>query len=220
MDATQQQFRTAGFGGFHKQDVLQYIESSVRAQEEQTAETQAELSRLTRERDAAQAQADEYGARVAALEEELRQCRQTLEQTAQERETARGEVTRLTERLSVLEAHVAQIEPLAQTYEQVKDRTAGVELEAHRRARAIEEEAMAQVRRTKAEVRVWADKVQMEYDRMRAELDGALKGISGDFGKMRERLQVISGTMGTEDTNLKNILRPYREPEKAREQGR
>ncbi|MFR5863149.1 MAG: hypothetical protein ACLUES_16460 [Flavonifractor plautii] len=42
----------------------------------------------------------------------------------------------------------------------MKDRTAGIELEAHRRAQAVQAEAEERIRKTRVEVEQWLNRVQ------------------------------------------------------------
>ena len=52
MSATELQFRTATFGGFQKQDVLSYIESSNQTHVEKLAQLQRERDELAGEKEA------------------------------------------------------------------------------------------------------------------------------------------------------------------------
>jgi len=202
------QFRTAGFGGFHKQDVIGYIESSVRKQEEKTAALTAQLEQLREELRGKEQALAEAEAHIQSLEEQMQERDARLEQACQ----AETKVSALEEELARLHAQVEQLTPPANAYEQLKERTAGVELEAHRRAGTIELDAQEKARKTKQETAQWAAKVQAQYRALRAELDGLLSNVSGDLTRVQEKLQALSGVMSAEDANIKNILCAYHEP--------
>ena len=70
MSATELQFRTATFGGFQKQDVLSYIESSNQAHVEKLEQLQRERDELAREKEELAAQAEQARQQVQALTRE------------------------------------------------------------------------------------------------------------------------------------------------------
>ena len=85
MSATELQFRTATFGGFQKQDVLSYIESSNQAHVEKLEQLQRERDELAREKEELAAQAKEAREQVQALtreKEELTARLATVETSA------------------------------------------------------------------------------------------------------------------------------------------
>ena len=141
-------FRSAAIGGFNKQDVLDFLE----AQSKQTAQAQQELqSRLEesqRQEESLRRELTETSGRLASAE----QARDGL---SVELELARGVVTENRGELSRLTAELEQARrerdearaaleaarPGAQAYAELKERTAGVELEAHRRAQTIQAKA-------------------------------------------------------------------------------
>ena len=137
-------FRSAALGGFNRQDVLDYLEktSAENAQRQQelqqnletaeeerrqlaakTAEQEEQLSILHRERD--------------GLSQQLEQAQQALAASQDREEAQERELAALRQERDSLKARVAELEPEAAAYEAVKERTAGVELEAHCRPRTF-----------------------------------------------------------------------------------
>ena len=197
-------FRSAAVGGFNKQDVLTFLEEqsrqfsqaqqrfqeqldganqqieTLRRREEELSsrleEAQRELETARQGRESQTAQAEKAGAELSA-------SRAREEQTAKELERARRERDRV-------QAELDQILPDAQAYAQIKERTAGVELDAHRRAQAIQE---AEYDRMRGEVEVTVSHAASELDRVRAGLnritqlvddqEGILEGISKAYGE-------------------------------------
>ena len=68
----------------------------------------------------------------------------------------------------------------------MKDRTAGIELEAHCRAQAVQAEAEERIRKTRAEVEQWLNRVQGNYGRLRADMDAAVSRACGELDQARQ----------------------------------
>lgn len=151
------QFRNAVFGGFNRQDVLDYLETLARENAQKRQELEQSIGRAEGERDelCAQKQALEEQKRalegekeellrsvqrsqseLAALRTQLGEREQTARQTQQALEESRREAEALREQ-------VARLEPDAAAYAAVKDRSAGVELEAHRQGPGVMAQATA-----------------------------------------------------------------------------
>lgn len=69
----------------------------------------------------------------------------------------------------------------------MKDRTAGIELEAHCRAQAVQAEAEERIRKTRAEVEQWLNRVQGNYGRLRADMDAAVSRACGELDRCGRR---------------------------------
>ena len=119
MNENEFQFRTAALGGFHKQDVLSYLERSAKEHWEEKGEMERRQALLEEEN---QRLAADLADREAALADAT-----AGKETAERQEAA-------------LQEEAEKLRPAAKAYEAVKDRTASIELEAHGRAQAIEEE--------------------------------------------------------------------------------
>ena len=162
MSATELQFRTATFGGFQKQDVLSYIESSNQTHMEKLAQLQRERDELAAEKEklAAQAgqakeQAETLAKEKEALTAQLDEARKEADALRAQLAQVRGEAEQTAAQLTDANARLAQAERDAAAYQQVKDRTAGIELEAHCRAQEVQQEAEEKVRRAHTEVTQW-----------------------------------------------------------------
>lgn len=187
------QFRTAAFGGFHKQDVLAYLEVSSREHAEKLTALQGELAEEKVAHAELEERADELDQRVRALTEEnqrlaadLAQREAELNQAAAQRDASVTEAGQLREK-------VAKLEPAATAYESIKERASAIELEAHSRALAIEGEAHRKSRKISEEMDAWLRKFQAAYDRLRGEVDTTLgqavdelKRAEGELGKISE----------------------------------
>ena len=197
MDPVIQKFRSA-IGGFNRRDVLMYIQNLSDEHHKELNRLQKELTRcegerLTLERTLAGLE-DEKGsvaaeeARVrASLEEStatLTRLRGELADTEGQLAASRGELERL-------QGLVSELAPMARSYEELKDRVAIVELDAHRKAQATIDEAQAQADEIRAAARQWVEDVLARYEGMRAAVDGLMESARA-VTAMEEQLQQAS----------------------------
>ena len=178
MDTVIQKFRTA-LGGFNRQDVQQYIEQSAAAHKRELAEMQQRLDQAeehSRELEAALSGAESEKSGAAAEEAKVRASLETSTRTLAK---LRGELSQTESKLTVarrelerLQEQVGTLEPMAESYAQLKDRVATVELDAHRRAQDTVDEAQAEAERIRADTQKWLDGVLEQYSRLRQGMDG------------------------------------------------
>ena len=168
MDTVVRKFRTA-LSGFNRRDVLDYISQTASAHRQETAELERRLEEAEQERDALRETLtgleDEKGS-AAAEEARVRAC---LEESTASLARLRAELSRTEAQLSAeraelsaLEARMTQVAPMAQSYEELKDRVATVELDAHRKAQAAA---------LRAETARWLDDVLAQYGALRTAMD-------------------------------------------------
>ena len=216
MSDTELQFRTSTFGGFQKQDVLNYIETSnqehrekLEAVRRELAETEAAQAAQAEEIAAAQAQTEAKEKELQALRGELAAAHKEAEERKLEISLLEEELEKAKQRLADTEARLKESEeklakagPAAAAYEKVKDRTAGIELEAHCRAEAEE-----RIRKTRAEVEQWLNRVQGNYGRLRADMDAAVSRACGELDQVRQTLEQISGELARQDEGLDKLTK-------------
>ena len=157
-------FRTAAFGGFHRQDVLTYLEEHNRQATQQREDLEGRLSQAAQREEELRREAEQLRAQVGQLEQSLEALRQEnaglierLEESNRELSASRTQCSQGARDLESaqvenqkLQQKLDELTPDAQAYTQLKDRTAGVELEAHRRAQAIQEKAENDAKRCAA----------------------------------------------------------------------
>lgn len=186
------QFRNAAFGGFNRQDVMDYLE--------RTAKEHAEaLEQLRSLLDAAQKERDELTAQVQALTEERDAARQTAA-VAEQMPTLQEENNQLKER-------VAQLEPDAAAYAAIKERMANMELDAHRRAQDIVDQARAQSDELFHQTRKWVVDVRGQYDELRNVVEGTVSRAAGELDRMRQSLGNISLCMDRQGNAMDQFVR-------------
>ena len=177
-----QKFRSA-LGGFNRQDVQQYIEqtAAVHRQDlealqqrlDQAEDRAAQLAALSGAENAKSGAAAEEAKARACLEESTRtlaRLRGELSQTESKLAVAKQELSRL-------QTQVGKLEPMADSYVQLKDRVATVELDAHRKAQDTVSQAQAEAERIRTETRSWLEGVLAQYGTLRQGMDGLLEQV-------------------------------------------
>jgi len=220
-------FRSATFGGFNRQDVLTYLESTAKENNQKQETLQQQLEQLQAEHEAALQELEELRRQADRLEAELKQAQadrdearrqldltsadlsaaRTLQsQTALDLESARADAARW-------QQSAAELEPDAQLYRAVKERTAGVELEAHRRAQAIQEEADAQARQLRRNMEQWLAKVSREYDALRSQVEATVSHAAAQLDQAGQTLNQVTTLLGEQDLALESLTLAYQETE-------
>ena len=184
MEPVTQRFRGA-LAGFNRRDVTRYIEQSAAAHSRQVAGLEERLDQAERERDDALRELDGLRSERGDLAAEEARVRSSLEESTRTLAKLRGELTQTETKLGVakaelerLQAKVAQLAPMAERYEQLKDRVATVELDAHRKAQATLDEAQGQADALRAEARQWLGRTLEEYDGLRGAMDDLFRKAS------------------------------------------
>ena len=213
MSDTELQFRTAAFGGFQKQDVLNYIEASNQEHREKLEELTRELEEAKRARTELEEASAQAQQRAQSDEETVHQLEQELEAARNEAGELKGrlgeaeaEVERLRAALAEAEGKLAQAEPAAQAYEKVKDRTAGIELEAHCRAQAVQAEAEERVEQARRDMEQWLNKVRKSYEELRTDIDATVSHTSGELERVRATLEEITNRFCAQDERLEKMV--------------
>lgn len=236
-----QQFRNAAFGGFHKQDVLNYLEKSAQRHSEEVKQLQEELARARAEverlsaleeehsaalrelrereeslgqtcdglrRDLSQAQ-EEHSRAAAALRAAQAESSQALEETRKNLEAREAENARL-------RAENARLRPDAEAYRAVKERTAGIELDAHRRAQGVLDQAQDQAKTLKGQYEQWLQRARRDYEQLRREMDRALAQAGEQLGGAARGLEQISQKMREQDAQFEAVAQRYADTEAVR----
>lgn len=196
--AVLQKFRTT-LGGFNRRDVLSYIEAADRASRNKIAELEKKLEETERARAALESQLETSQSEKGAATAEEAKVRASLEESTETLSRVRGELSQAETKLAVarselarLQSQVEQLEPMARNYEELKERVAVVELDAHRKAQATVEEAQAQAAAIRGETRQWLQGILGQYDRMRQAADEQVKAAGRmleEGGDAAERLR-------------------------------
>ena len=208
----EQQFRSAVMGGFNKQDVLNYIENSVKTHIEEMNQLREELERVRQENEEALVQARKEG--QAALERaeaaeakvaELAPRAAQMEKSTAELEAKRSALAAAEREVKQLHAKLAELTPKAEAYDAVKERTAGIELEAHQRAKAVMDEAKRNAENVRLQTEQWMGKVQGSYDRLRGELEVTMSNTAREMERTVKALSAIGEQFAEHDAAIQAV---------------
>ena len=216
-------FRSSAFGGFNRQDVLTYLENTAReaAQQQQALEEKLNEAQET----AARQDADltERQGQIARLRQENEALRAQLEQantalSAKSAECSRaaGELEGLRRELEELKADAASLQPDARAYRELKERTAGVELEAHRRAQAIQEKAEGDARQLRRQMEQWMQKVAREYEALRGQVESTVSHAADQLDRAGKDLARVTQLVGEQDLALESLAQAYADTDPAK----
>lgn len=199
------QFRTAAFGGFQKQDVMDYLERSAKEHAQKVAAIQKELAEEKVAKTGEEERSAALEERISALEAE----NQRLAADLADREDKLGRA--LTERDELrtlsdqLQDQLDKVTPAATAYEAVKDRTASIELEAHGRAQAIEQEGRAKALKYQEQVKEWFNKTREAYDRLRSDITATVGHAAQELERAGRSMEELSTGLEGQDSALAAI---------------
>ena len=196
------QFRSAAFGGFHRQDVLDYLERVTREHQAKTEE----LTHVLDQEKTARASAEEENQTLRTQLDEAIKARDTLEeelaQAKQRLEEVTTSLTQAEERVTELSQRVGALEPGAESWQRLKDTAGDIEISAHERAQITVQAARAQAVQLRAEGVRWVLEIQDRCDRLKRELRTAitaaqreLDGVQTSFVQAQEDMESIQSAL-------------------------
>ena len=213
MERGEHTFRTAVVGGFNRQDVLNYIEATVREGREKTTALQKELQELREERAKLRQEKTALEQQVETLRKETEKLRKTGTDQGTELGQVQAELAREQETCAALRKELdgykdqcAKWEGGARAYDDLKDRTATIELEARQRARAIESAAEEKAKKLRTEAEQILYKVQAGYGRLRGDVDATITHASGELGRVDKALEQVRSEFAEHDAALEKLL--------------
>lgn len=224
------QFRNAAIGGFHKQDVLDYLELIAREHQEQLQRVQQELDQAQQRLSDQLAKENVRDAQTVMQEQEIDRLRRAssadqdeLEQTKHRADQAQEENAALRAQLAEKDAVIAQLhqqidklQPDAEAYAAVKECAAGIELDAHRRAQGIldqarkdaqqlQDQTQEQVQQRQEQVQQWLSRVSREYSDLRDQMDAAVAHAAGELEKAGQLLAQVTQGLKQQDAAMEGL---------------
>lgn len=206
------QFRTAAFGGFNRQDVLDYLASSALANQQQLQAVQEQLDQSRKELEESAAQKDE----IQALQAQAEELQSQLAQAKVREQELTKALEAAQQRVQQLDLRVTQLEPDAMAYAAVKERSAGVELEAHRRAQAVQEKAEYDAQRLRRQVNQWLQRLEQEYEGLRGQVEATVSHAASQLEQAGGYLGQVVSLMGEQEAVLEGLARAYNEADPTR----
>ena len=202
-------FRSAAFGGFNRQDVLDYLEKTAAENARKQQELQRRLEEAEEDRRKLASQESDQEERVTILNRDRESLSQQLEQVKAVLEASREREEELRRERDSLRRRVAELEPGAAAYTAVKERAAGVELEAHCRAQNVLNEADRQARELRRGMEQWLGRVQVEYDALRSEVESTVSHAADQLEKAGKCLEQMTALLADQDVALEELSRAY-----------
>lgn len=220
---TDHQFRNAVFGGFNRQDVLDYLtsfaeknneelsalkercegqEKDLERSREEGAQLKEQLEQTGQERDELKHQAEQLTieiARVSAADQAK----------AAELEEKNSQLAQVQAELAQLRALVSKISPDAEAYAAIKDRTAGMELEAHRRAQSVEARAKIMAGDLQRQMEQWMAKVEQQYSELRTEVESSVERANQQILAASGSLSRVNTLLEEQQAALKDVVDSY-----------
>lgn len=201
----EQQFRTAAFGGFQKQDVINYLERSAREHGEQLTALQRSLTEAQEARETLEQQLDTYKGTLAETQEQGEQLTQALTEKDEALAQVRRRAEELEAQVTALKAEVARLTPDAQAYASLKSRAAGIELEAHARAQAIETEGQHKLQKIQKDLLAWFEGMQGTYTKLRRNMEATLSSAAQDLQQAGRSVEGSASELCAPDAALQAV---------------
>ena len=201
------QFRSVAFGGFHKQDVLNFVENTAKDHAQQLQELQQKLEEQGRQLESALNERDSLRAQTEQTGEELEQLRARTEELTGWLERAESDRADLSARLDEMTEKATGLEPDALAYRELKERTAGVELEAHRRAQAVEDRAADRAEQVRAGAAAWLKELGQEYDCLRTQTETTAAYARVQLQQAENALDQLGALLGGQAAALEPLKR-------------
>ena len=177
MEPVIEKFRTS-LAGFHRGDVLHYMDRLSSQHRSQMAEMQARLKQSQERERQLEQQLESLRQAHGSVSAEEAKVRASLEESTRTLTRLRGELSQTETKLATarlelgrLHGQVDQMEPMAQKYDRLKDYVATVELDAHQKAQQTILQAQEKAEQIQADTRQWLEQVLKGYTSLRSEMD-------------------------------------------------
>ena len=187
-------FKSSVFGGFKRQDVINYIEKSAKESRELIDSMEAAKKALQEENDSMQSELTTLREEHSALQSEneaLQQEVASLRQAAQELESTKAELARLQQLL-------AETQPLAEEYSRAKDNIGSFEIEARKRADELELV-------TKKRLLVLMNDLTAQYQRICTAMESTVQHIGGELRNASTSLSQLPISFNKLSSDLEEV---------------
>ena len=220
---SEHQFRNTMFGGFNRQDVLDFLTSSAEknnqemqrqresyeALEKDLATAREENAVLRAELSEARQERDDLQNRTQQLELDLLKVRGSEDRKSEEASALREKLTMAQQELEELRELVSRLAPDAEAYTAIKDRTAGVELEAHRRAQSVEARAKIMAGDLQRQMEQWAVRAEEQYAALKGQVDNSVEQANKEILAASQSLACIAKLMEQQQAALHTVAENY-----------
>ena len=198
--------KSVTFGGFDKQDVINYIEQAAQKAVDAQNELQAENESLREQTESLRKTAEELRTALETLNAD----KQRLEAELAREASARQELERLKDlepEIQRLTAEADALRPDAQAYAQFRGRIGAIECEARERAAALEASTAQRLQQT-------VDQFRGQYQALMNVFETTSAHVTGELRKVEVNLSQLPRAMdkpGVELNELAALLRGEKE---------
>lgn len=213
------QFRSAAIGGFHRQDVLDYLERITR-------ENQEEKDAILAEKTSMESALDEEKAARARAENRLLLMEQRAEDASAGRKDLEEEIVRLKEQLAEKEEVLAQataeaeslrktigeLEPRAESWQRIKNTAGDIEVAAHERAQITIQEAQVKAAEIRAEAVRWVLDIQNRCDKLQQDLRSSVLAAEKELDSVRASFSLAETDMEGFQSALSELVASIEKP--------
>lgn len=214
MTEEKSQLRGVLFGGFRRQDVLNCLEAMNQEHQQALEALRGQLAEEEQARRELERTVAEQGAQSTEnqrLSKELEQGETALKAAREELDRKSSRLAQLEQSCADLKAEAERLRPSASAYEEIKNRTAGIELDAHRRAQTIVREAESRAAKLRAEMEQWMVRVEQGYDLLRTDMDATVSHASNELARVQNSLDGMTADFSAYDQRLEELVKAYRE---------
>lgn len=213
------QFRSAAIGGFHRQDVLDYLERITR-------ENQEEKDAILAEKTSMESALDEEKAARARAENRLLLMEQRAEDASAGRKDLEEEIVRLKDQLAEKEEVLAQataeaeslrktigeLEPRAESWQRIKNTAGDIEVAAHERAQITIQEAQVKAAEIRAEAVRWVLDIQNRCDKLQQDLRSSVLAAEKELDSVRASFSLAETDMEGFQSALSELVASIEKP--------
>lgn len=211
MSVEEYRFRSSMFG-FNRQDVIHYIEAVHRdyaarleSARQDLVQERSQRSQVEEQRSLTSEEAVAAGKDAQRSREELNRALEELQEVQRQREELRLKLKAVQEDLDALQTAADRMAPAAKAYESLKERAAGIELDAHNRAQAIIREGEAQAALARQKVTDWVRQVESSYGRLRSDVAATLAHAGSELERTVRSLDTVTAELDSHAQDLKDI---------------
>lgn len=194
--------KSVTFGGFDKQDVINYIEQAAQTAAAAQGELRTENDNLRKQAETLEKTVEELRSQVEALNAE----KQRLETDLAREARARRELERLKElepEVRRLTAEAEALRPDAQAYAQFRGRIGAIECEARERAAALEISTAQRLQQTVDQFRAQYQTLMSVFETTSTHVTGELRKVEVNFSQLPRAMDKT----GVELNELAALLR-------------
>lgn len=211
MSVEEYRFRSSMFG-FNRQDVIHYIEAVHRdyaarleSVRQDLVQERTQRSQVEEQGSLASEEAVAAGKDAQRSKEELNRALEELQEAQRQREELRLKLKAVQEDLDALQTAADRMAPAARAYESLKEKAAGIELDAHNRAQAIIREGEAEAARIRQRAMDWLRQVESSYGRLRSDVAATLAHAGSELERTVRSLDAVTAELDSHAQDLKDI---------------